>query len=340
LDEWNADNTIKNRIVAIRQFFEWKDDVTIKYKYVDGDKIEIEETIPEKDEYTDIVNYCDYLDEIYIRTFHITDFSTNMMSEGYANRSVQDKCYCISNFADFIEERNYGDIDVNVGETRIDELEGNEIDEHTDKRYLKPDEIKDLISNARNLRDRVLLRLMADTGVRASEAISITIDQIDREERKIEDLVNAKQKAVSKEEETRDVYYTKRFSLLLDKWLNGGRDSYMYTGTEEDEGHLLVTKQSPRMEVQRVNEIFDETAERAGIQEYVYTDQSGRPRRKYTSHCLRHSFCVNRVKQGMPLIWLQQLCGHSDMEELKSYLKFKDEDKKKAYQKYKPQTRK
>ncbi|MDL0145642.1 tyrosine-type recombinase/integrase [Halobacterium salinarum] len=341
IEEWTAENTIGNRLVALRQFFGWKNGVLIKYEYIEdenGDekKVEIEEADIDEGKFKNLEEYGEYLDEIHIQTFHIEDFATYMLNEGYANRSVQNKCYGISDFSNFIAKRGYGDVDVDVSETRVDDLEGNEIDNHVEKRYLEEDELNDLISSARNLRDRVLLRLMADTGMRASEAVSITIDQINRDERSIENVVNAKQLAVSDEEETRTVYFTKRFSLLLDKWLGGERDSYMYTGTDGDEGHLLVTKQQPKMAVGRVNEIFDETAERAGIQEHLYEDMSGRPRRKYSSHVLRHTFSVLRVQNGMPIIWLKELLGHSDLEELKSYLKFKDKDKKDAYNQYSP----
>lgn len=333
-----ADNTVKNRIVSLRQFFEWKDDVTIKYKMVDGDKIPIEENKPEIDEYVSIEDYGEYLDELFVRTYHLEDFLDHLLLKEYANRSVQDKVYSVSNFLTYLGTRNVGDIEIDVSETEAENLSGNEIDKHINRRYLEPSEFDKMMRHTEKLRNQIVLQLLWDTGVRASEAVDITESDIDRDNNEIE-VENAKSEKMG-ETTTRKVYYSKKFDLYLTKWYaKGGRDKYMYTFTEEDQGHLLVTKQQPRMGVGRVNQIVQEAAERAGIQsedDSLYTDAHGRPRKQFTSHSMRHSFAVHRVKNGMPIIYLKQLMGHTDIKHTRQYLKFRNEDIKEAYHKYSP----
>ena len=309
-----ADNTVKNRIVSLRQFFEWKDDTEIE---------DLEEYEPE---------------DLYIRNYHLEDFLDHLRVNNYANRSVQDKVYSVSNFCTYLESRNIGDIDIDVSDTEAEKLSGNEIDKHTKRRYLEPGEFDKMMRHTDKLRNQIVLQLLWDTGVRASEAVDITESDINRDNNEIE-VKNAKSEEMG-ETTTRKVYYSKKFDLFLTKWYSkGGRDKYMYTFTEEDQGHLLVTKQQPRMGVGRVNQIVQEAAERAGIQsdeDSLYTDAQGRPRKQFTSHSMRHSFAVHRVKNGMPIIYLKQLMGHTDIKHTRQYLKFRNEDIKEAYHKYSP----
>ncbi|ELZ40414.1 site-specific recombinase xerd [Halorubrum tebenquichense DSM 14210] len=215
-------------------------------------------------------------------------------------------------------------------------MKGNVIDSKTDKRYIEKEEFEEIRKSARNLRDELLIQLLWDTGVRASEAIKIKKSDINFEEQKIK-VQNAKEQK-NTEQTDRPVYYSKRLSLLLRKWINNGhRESYMYTGSEKDEGHLLVTNQSPRMAVNRVNEIVKETIKRSSVDnEILYTDVSGAKRHKYTSHAFRHSFAVHRVKQGCPIIYLRDMLNHSTIEQTEDYLRFRDDDIKEAYRKYSP----
>jgi integrase/recombinase XerD len=314
IDSRRAENTVKNRRVALRQFFEW----------LEG---------------TDIDDLSTYEPtQLHIETYHLEDFIDYLRNQDYANRSIQDKIYSISSFCQYCEKRHLGEIDVDVSETVAEELTGNKIDEYVQERYLEIDEFKQMLDSTDKMRNKILLKLMWDTGVRASEAVSIKVDDINRDENQIE-VENAKTKEIS-ETTTRNVYYSKRFDLLLTKWLSKGyRSGYMYTDTEDDEEHLLVTKQQPRMAVGRVNEIVKEVAEKAGIQlldDNLYKDAIGRDRKKITSHALRHSFAVHRVKNGCPIIYLQRMLGHSDIEQTRKYLKFRDDDVKEAYQKYSP----
>lgn len=310
LESRRAENTVSNRKVAIRQFFEWKNN-------------------------TEIDNIEDYdPTELNITTIHIEDFMDYLLADGYAKRSVQDKLYCVSNFARFCDKRDLGAIDVDISETEADKLEGNKIDEYVDKRYLEIDEFKQLLKSTEKLRDKILLKLMWDTGVRAQEAVDIKIQDIERDERKIE-VENAKESKL-KSSTKRSVWYTKRFDLMLSKYLDKGyRDSYMYDDGN-DEGHLLVTHQRPRMAVTEVNRIFRQRAEEAGIQEKIYTDMKGEDRYKYSSHCLRHSFTVHRVKNGCPIVYLQDLLNHADIAQTRKYLQFREDDLKEAYDKYSP----
>jgi len=155
-----AESTLRNRKVDIRQFIEWHT----------GEDIEdIEEYEP---------------DTIFIEQVDIEDYIDHLLDEEYAHKSIQNKVYGVSDFCNYAERRG-ADIDVDISETEIDGITGNEIDNHTKKRYIEKDDFEDMMKSTDKLRNKILLLLMWDTGVRSQEAISIKIDDIDREDRSI-----------------------------------------------------------------------------------------------------------------------------------------------------------
>jgi integrase/recombinase XerD len=325
-----AENTWSNRKVVLRQYFEYYHGITIQ----SADKP------PDVDcDYETILQYDPPEEEIKITNKIVEAWIDYLQKQEYASRSIQSKIYALSSFAQFCEQEDIGHIDFDVSETDADQMTGNKIDTVAERRYLTKEEFDKMMdAEEGHIRNRLLLKLMFDTGIRASEVTSIKLKDFDKfDERKIE-VVNAKQSELSEGTETREVYYTKYFDIILTKWRNGKRDDYMYTGTEKDEGHLLVTKQQPKMGIGRVNQIVKEVAEKAGVQQNsTYTDVAGRERKVITSHTLRSTFAVLRVKQNISLYYLMNLLGHESIDiTVDRYLHHKKEDIKNAYENTKP----
>jgi len=296
-----ADNTIKNRRIALTQYQE----------YLDRLGLELDEVEP----------------------YHIEDWIDELLLDDYAPRSIRAKVYCVSAYYEFATNRNL--VSQNpVEPVDLSDYSDAKINDATEVRYIEVSEFESMVEDA-ILRDELLLRLLWNTGIRASESVSIKKSDIDRDNRKIE-IKTAKSRKL-KSDKKRKVYYNRRFGAVLRQWFDeGGRSSYLGVDGDDDEGHLLVTKQQPKMAVGRVSQIVHDRAESAGVQETVYTDQSGRPRRKVSAHTLRHSYAVHRVKNGMPLIYIQTLLGHSDIDMTRKYLQFRDDDVKDADKRYRP----
>ncbi|AFZ74618.1 integrase/recombinase XerD [Natronobacterium gregoryi] len=305
-----AQNTFRNRKVVLRQFLEFCD-------YYGVDPLNLEETSADDD-------------------LVVEDWKNIMLDQDYAPRSVRNKLYALSSIYQRWESRGYVDSNPVEDVDDIDDLERTRLEEHSTKEYLSVDEYEQILDACDILRDRILIQLLWECGLRAQEAIEVTKHDIDRENRSItiENVKDGKYK--SKDERT--VYYSWSFERLLVRWFDDG-ERLKYLGTEEDkdkdEKHLLVTKQAPQMAIGRVNEIVNERAEAAGIQETIYTDKSGRERNQIHSHIFRKSYGVHRTKKGMPIAYLTELLGHSDIETTKEhYLKFRDDDIEEAEREY------
>lgn len=311
-----ADNTAKNRLGTYRQFRD----------FIGRDL-------------DDDVQYVE-----------VEDWVTKLKADNYAPRSIQSKVYALSKVYKYLTPRKL--VDENPVDTErldVSKMTSTRVEEHTNTRHISKDEYRKMLDACPNLRDKVLIGLLWNCGLRASESISVKIGDIDRDEREIE-VENAKQMRYSNKD-TRWVWYSHSYERILRKWLDrGGRNAYHYASDsseydddEYDDRYLLVTKQADNMAIGRVNEIVSEVAERAGIQEVMYEDAAGRPRKTISSHSLRYSYATHRIKDGdiddsqsMPIPYLQQLMGHATLEQTRSYVTLDKDDIKKAEVKYRP----
>lgn len=270
-----------------------------------------------------------------VTTYHVNDWIDEFLNQEYAPRSIRTKVYDLSSVYQFLEGR--GVVDENpIENVDLKDFSGTKIGEYTDVRYLEMDEYEAMVDACSKLRNQLLIELLWETGCRASEVVSILISDIDRDNRSI-NIESAKQGALSSSK-SRTVYYSRSFGRTLRKWLDrGGRSKYLGAGLGEED-YLLVTRESPQMDVGRVNEIVHKIASEdyADVQKVLYTDASGVERNRVTAHAFRHSYAVHRVKNGMPLVYLQDLLGHEEIEVTRKYLQFRDDDVAEAERKYRP----
>jgi len=306
IDARFSHNTLKNRRVSIKQFSEFS----------------IEE---------DLRN---------VGSVEVDDWVSTLLADDYAPRTVRAKTYALSAVFQELVTREF--IESNpVEEVSVEDLEQTKQDEyHTEQnkgQYLSVEEYDALVEEADSLRDKVLVRLLWQTGVRVAEATDIRISDIDRDSRSIT-VRNAKSGKYS-DTGTRTTYYNRQFSVLLKKYIDDGyREAFVGLSEEkEDTGHLLVSKENYSLHKQYITKYIAEMAEDAGIQEVMYTNRQGDEMKRVNAHILRKSYGVHRTKNGMPLAYLSELMGHSDVTVTKeNYLHFREDDIEEAERRYAP----
>jgi integrase/recombinase XerD len=223
------------------------------------------------------------------------------------------------------------------GETPVDRADVGSWSTTTDKEsgtrdtihWLKPDQVDALVEHAPapTLRNKLILRLMTQTGVRASELATIQcgknpdwgsneLGDIDRDERVIRVVDH-------KSDDSRITVYQPSLDALLRLWVETERETVYQASASE---YLFPTTQSEHIHPQRVNGIVRDAAERAGIQKVYGETADGRERSEITSHVLRHTYAMNALKNDMDTRWLQMALGHESIETTQKYLKANDED--------------
>jgi len=205
-------------------------------------------------------------------------------------------------------------------------------DEHLDCQYVTKEEFEAMIKACEKTRERLVCRLFWDTGVRVGEAVEIQLSDINRRNKSIE-VESEKTKKMAKDEK-RIVYYSRALENILTDWLdNGERNSYF--GSKGN--YLICSREAEQMYEGSVSDIVRNVADRAGVLKELYKDKSGRTRHFPHPHALRKSYGVYRTKRGMPIAYLSELMGHSDIETTKEkYLKFREDDIKEADRRYRP----
>lgn len=195
---------------------------------------------------------------------------------------------------------------------------------------LDENKIDKMVRACDNIRDKLIIRLLQDTGLRASELTSVTVNRVREgwENNEIDEVQTAK-----RDGHERTVFYTDRTSILLTEYLDGGgRDRYT---TAEDSEYLIVSLRSNKMDSNWLNRIVRQSAVDAGVQEVMYTDAKGDPRYRYTAQHFRSNFAIKSVKNGMPLEMLRRILGHAELQTTKeAYLGFRRKDVRDAYQRY------
>jgi integrase/recombinase XerD len=162
---------------------------------------------------------------------------------------------------------------------------------------LSRDEIARLEAAATNDRDRLIVRTLADTGMRAAELCCLRVDDITRHERGALLKVNGKGEGGKQ----RLVPIRPELARRLDRFARG-RPVNAHTN------HLFRSLRRNRDgEYQPVTpsgvlQMLHELADRAGITKRVY------------SHLLRHSFATEALRRGMNPIQLAQILGHSGLQ--------------------------
>lgn len=232
-----------------------------------------------------------------------------------------------------IERVDRGDIKGMSKKTMAETGDGKEF------HYLDPEEVTQVIEHAPapELRNRALIMLMANTGLRASEIIRVRIDDdyLDLENNEL----TVKSPKQSDDDENDPEWITvfwrsQQVSDVLDSYIQFDRPSYP---SADDSPYLFPSQQSERLGYSQVNRIVKDAATNAGLQSVQTEDASGNERCEITSHVLRHSYAMAALDNGMTIDEISDNLHHSDISVTMKYLRRHDEDRRQAVEKHGPQ---
>lgn len=138
--------------------------------------------------------------------------------------------------------------------------------------------------------ERLIVILLSDTGLRASEACDLRLNDIDLE-KKI--LIVRKGKG------------DKRRRIGLNERVAEAIKQFLSCRKSQNEEYLLLNKEGKPLDRFGIRRKLRTLGKKAGIQ--------------VTPHALRRAFVTINHNKGRPLAHLQIACGHSDIETTRSY---------------------
>ena len=217
--------------------------------------------------------------------------------------------------------------------------------------YLEVNEVAILEKSATNLRDRLLIRLLFHLGCRVSEALSITVDDIDFttgtvriQHLKVRIRLNCKECGARlskshtfcprcgvtvKEVVAKELEHRRMRTIPLEKETLSILREYVDRGGPVTRGNQTFIFDIGR---HRAWQIVKELAEKAGLQR-LSNPESGRSR-NVSPHRLRDAFAMHAMKSnssGDSLRMLQEHLGHASFNTTAKYRKVGGSELKEWY---------
>ena len=164
----------------------------------------------------------------------------------------------------------------------------------------------------KELRDKAMLELLYATGIRVSELISLTMEDVNLISGYIRVREGSRERVIPLGHAARQA---------LKNYLENAREGMIAT---EDEPVLFTNCNGQPMSRQGFWKVLKQYAKRAGIETDI------------TPHTLRHSFAAHLVENGADLHSVQEMLGHSDVSTTQIYAKFNNNRIREVYSKAHP----
>lgn len=172
--------------------------------------------------------------------------------------------------------------------------------------FLTPKEIKKLLNitwdeNTESeyhiitkIRDKLIITLLYSPGLKVSELINLTINNINFKEQ----IITIKNKNTK-----RSVLIDNDTQYLIKEYLNRKKESYNY---------LITNKKGNQLTPRYIQLMIKKYANKAGIN------------KKITPTILRHSYAVHLLNQDVNIKTIQQLLGHNNLSTTEIYSKHRN----------------
>lgn len=164
---------------------------------------------------------------------------------------------------------------------------------------LTKEEVQSLIDAAEFEKTKIMIAMLYATGLRVSELVNLTPNNINFEEGT---------GWVRKGKGSKDRLFKIGFEIIpfLKNYLKKNQDN-----------KYLLSKDKP-LTIRNIQLIIKRVASRAGIN------------KKISPHTLRHTFATHLLEQGENLVAIQELLGHESLETTRIYVKVSQEQIKKV----------
>lgn len=224
----------------------------------------------------------------------VQEFVTILHEQNYASSTVARKIAALKSFFHYLCDRQLIDSDP----TRI--IESPQVKKQLPKSLTTPQVEKLLVApsddgSPKSLRDRALLSLLYDTGIRVTEAVSLSIEHINPEEGYII--------CQTGNERPRKLSLSSEVLESLNAYADKGRPKLI---KDSDETAFFLNHRGERLTRQGLWLIIKVYAKKAGL-------------RKVTPHTLRHSFAAHKISKGADLKQVQKMLGHANISTTQVY---------------------
>ncbi len=249
------------------------------------------------------------IDEKKIRTFRLHLLThKNTHQESISQKTQNYHLIALRSFLKFLQKKDIPSFSPEKIELIKEKKEPPE--------FLEQEEIDQLLTtfkdaqDIQNLRDNAILQTLFSTGLRVSELIKLTKENLgfDRQEISV----------TGKGGKTRVVFLSDNCFQTIKRYLAIRKDINPYLFVS----HHKKNQNTSVLTARSIQRIIRKTAKKAGLV------------KKVTPHTLRHSFATDLLINGADLRSVQSLLGHSSITTTQIYTHLTDKHLKEVHQKY------
>lgn len=175
------------------------------------------------------------------------------------------------------------------------------------RKALTLEELELLRGGCKTLRERALLEFIFSTGCRLSEVMNVDIVDID--------WTNYSLKVIGKGSKEREVYFSAKAKIHLEKYLESRTDNSGALFVASKKPHIRLGSRSIQREIKNI-------AERANFNKSIYP------------HLLRHTMATLALSSGASLSSIQNLLGHDDLATTQIYAKLDKSSVREDYRRH------
>jgi integrase/recombinase XerD len=248
-------------------------------------------------------------------------FVEHIRDKGLSQRSLEMSFSVLSSFYEYL---NYeGMVSKNpVLEVRKRYLKNyKENGSNRERKLISIEDMAKMINSEMNLRDKVILTLLAKTGIRRNELISLDVSDIDLVEMKI--TLKPTHKRTN-----RIVFFDDEAAFILRRWLKVREGM-----NKKHSPALLLNAECNRLGGTGVYDIVIKAAIRVGLSD----PQSEKPNERFFPHCCRHWFTTHLRRAGMQREFIQELRGDVRTEAIDIYDHIDKKELRESYLAHIPQ---
>ncbi|MDA8138948.1 MAG: tyrosine-type recombinase/integrase [Desulfobacteraceae bacterium] len=166
---------------------------------------------------------------------------------------------------------------------------------------------------SRGYRNRIILEILYDTGIRRAEVSEIKLADLD--------LNGGYIRITGKGDKDRVVPVSARVCELIQNYLLFVRPEFIH---DKDPGHLVLNRWGQRLDPNGVWAVVHRSVALAGIKKTIST------------HTLRHSCATHMLKNGAPVRHIQEMLGHASINTTQIYTRVTINDLKQVHSQYHP----
>jgi integrase/recombinase XerD len=172
-------------------------------------------------------------------------------------------------------------------------------------RAMDPDDVKQLLSVIKDVRNRAMILVLLRTGMRIGELLDTRVSDVNLKERRIE-IYEAQKNRVG-----RVVYLSDDAHSAIAKW---------FKKRDPQKAFVFYAQGRATMTYQGARAMF-----------MKYLAKADLANKKYSLHCFRHTCASELLNAGMRLECVQQLLGHSSIEMTRRYARLTDKTREEEY---------